>query len=646
MIGAGLAICGLLLALIGHIRYNRSREELLDITESLTESEAAARRQILQAKMEVEAAKKSNAAMSAFLANISHSIRTPMNGVIGLTSALRDTTELDQRQSEIVDTIQSSGAAMMIILGDILDYSKIDSGLLELDISCVNLRRSIEDVTRLLAEQAREKKLDIYVRYAPDAAEIIEADSGRIRQVLTNLIENAIKFTPSGHVIINADVVENGAASAAESGHNGTLKIEVLDTGVGISEAEQSKIFEDFTQLDSSRNKRYSGSGLGLSMARKIVEAMDGSLSVRSKEGEGSVFCLKLPVGIAQENRVPALPIFKSGRVLIVDERPVGLKILSEQMKAWGLTPTVARSASSGISGLLHGKQAGTAFDAVIINQSCTRDVAEGDSFADMLQREFSISKTPTILLSNLTEQGAADSQDYTYCVNKPSINQPLLQALKAAVPENYLAELAQGSKTELSEPLRGAKTDALKTDEGEGKQPAAKRVRPVAVADVPKRTARRILLAESNPATRHVIQTFLNDSSIHLHCVDDGDTALSSVKTIDFDLILMDAQLRKLDGFLTTRAIRGHEKEVGATRTPIICLSPYKLGADEDLALAVGMDDFLVKPLTHDALDVIMEKWGHVKTQIAADKSAKLKPVKKDPMTAPLQSAPLRKAS
>lgn len=650
LIGAALAICGLLLALISHIRYDRGREELLRITESLTESEADARRKILQAKNDVEAAQQKNAAMSAFLANINHSIRTSMNGVIGLTTALHETTDLNQRQTEIVDTIQSSGAAMMNILGDILDYTKIESGVLELDVNRVNLRHIVEDVTCLLAEQAREKNLDIYVHYAPDAAEFIETDSGRIRQVLTNLVENAIKFTPSGHVIISANVTQNRAQPSSGLTRNATLKIEVLDTGVGLSETEQSRIFEDFTQLDSSRSKRHSGSGLGLSMARKIVEVMDGKLSVSSKKGEGSVFRFELPVGLAQENFVPPPPIFKSGRVLIVDERPVSLKMLSAQMKAWGLTPTVARSASSAISGILYGAQTDSPFDAVIIDQGCARNAAGTESFAALLKRESMSAQTPTILLSSLTERDAEDSAEYTYCVNKPIVSQPLMQALKSALPKSCLLGRAQSqkdkqAKPEPSETRRDAKSDVV-TDESQSARPTTKRVRPIAVADAPKRISRRILLAESNPATRHVMQTFLNDPTIQLHCVEDGEAALASAKTIDFDLILIDAQLRKLDGFLTTRAIRGHEKEAGVPRTPIICLSPYKLGADEELALAIGMDDFLVKPLTGNALDVIVKKWGHIKSEAAAVKSAKLKPVKQDPMMAPLQPALIQKAS
>ena len=598
-----VALLGFMTMILSRTRLRRARRAIVICEQNLQQSEARARKLVKKIEEKLEITERANQSKTAFLANVSHEIRTPMNGMLGMTKVLRSTTNLDRRQAEITDTIYSSGESLLNLLGNILDYSKIESGSLELYTAPSNLREMIESVATLMSAPAREKGLEIVVRYAPNAPEVLNLDIERVRQILLNLVGNAVKFTQKGHVLINVDVnIEDESAPDVSA----KAVITVVDTGIGIAKANLDFVFDDFSQVDNGRNKRYGGVGIGLSIARKLTQAMDGEIVLTSKVGEGSVFRVELPIsGPAQDLKTPNQS-FNSGRILIVDSVATNLKILSAQVKAWGLSCTVARCAGDGVNGLLHAAQSGRAFDAVIVDERCVGDAVNG--FAAKMKNHSAVADTPIILLSNLQN---TETAGVTETVSKPVTAPTLLSALSAA----------------LNFEIKG---NALPSP------------RPVAVATVPERTVRRVLVAEANPATRHVIQAFLEDKSIQLHSAQDGEQALENATTIDFDLIFMDVQLRKLDGFLATRAVRNHEQNTGAIRTPIICLTPHALGADKDLAVAVGMDDFLVKPLTPQALDEIMDKWSGVKSDIrkakSAQEAARKKGAKIDPMVMPFE--------
>ncbi len=596
LLGLILTLLGVILSLFAQIRVGRARRAAEIYAQNLEQSERVARENARAAQANMHKAEIANEAKTAFLANMSHEIRTPMNGVIGMADVLRRTTDLDTRQTEIVDAIHTSGAALMNVLGDILDFSKIESGTLVLEKGPANLREAVESVATLMSPQARDKGLDVLVRYAPTIPENVIIDIGRLRQILLNLVGNAIKFTAKGYVLINVDITKDGELVWA--------KLDVLDTGIGISEADQSKIFEDFTQAESGRSKRYGGTGLGLSISRKLSEAMDGQISVRSKMGEGSVFSVELPIELADGVEETQVKKFKPAHILLIDNNAASLKILSAQFRAWGLKSTAARKGSDGISGLLHAKKSGTPFAAVVIDERCLQKQPD---FLKELRARDSLADIPVILLSNIDRAAAIVTSHFDAVVSKPLVGQKLFEALgKVLTQENAAA----------------VNSDVPKL-----------RTRPVEAAPVPARRKKRILLAEANNATRHVLATFLEDSSIEIHSVEDGEAALEQAKTVSFDFIMLDVQLRKLDGFLVTRAIRGFEKETNAPRTPIICLSPYALGADQDLAVAVGMDDFLVKPLNGKTVQTVLSKWGHIKAESLELKNHSAKAKKVDPM-------------
>ena len=586
-LGFALAILGILFALYSQIRVGRARRALELYSKSLEQSERLARQNAERAEDNMQLAEAASNAKTVFLANMSHEIRTPMNGVLGMADVLRRTTELDQRQSDIVEIIHSSATSLMSVLGDFLDFSKMESGDVELNTHPANLREAVESVAGLMSGQAREKGLEIFVRYDPKAPEVLIMDIGRVRQILLNLVGNAIKFTKKGHVLINVDIAVDGLKAKTT--------INVLDTGIGISTESQKIIFENFMQGQEGRNKRYNGTGLGLSISKKLTQIMGGKISVRSNLDEGSVFTLELPLSLDVEE-APALRQFDAGRILLIDNNATSLKIYAAQLKAWGLQTTVARSSKDGLAGLLHAKDRGEAFSAIIIDKRCD---GENEEFIDVLNANAAVSQTPVILLSDVPGCETNSQHKYSAHVGKPIAGHKLFSALEAALS---------------------------KVDEAKSETLVTKRLRPVLLTPAPERKLLRVLLAEANPATRHVIATFLEDKSVQIHSVGDGEQALENAKSIDFDIIFMDAQLSKLDGFLATRAIRGHEKETNAIRTPIICLSPYALGADQDLAIAVGMDDFLVKPLTPTDLEDVMKKWGGLKGDIRAVRLQKRK--------------------
>jgi signal transduction histidine kinase/CheY-like chemotaxis protein len=626
LFGGFLAISGLLIAGVSFIRLRQARRELEFSHEKLQNSQQRERDSNQKSQEDLRALKFADEAKKAFLANVSHEIRTPMSGVLGLADVLRRTTRLGARQQEIVDTIYHSSQGVVSLLGDVLDYSKIESGTFELNISQASVRVMAENVAALMCDEARQKNIEILIRCAPDLPETLPVDIGRLRQVLINLVQNAVKFTEKGYVIINVD--------AARSEDDMRLKIQVLDTGIGISDADQPRLFDDFFQLDQGRSRKYGGTGLGLSISKKLMQAMEGDLTVRSQLGKGSVFTLELkielPAKMPLDNVAPVAPIFASGRVLVIDHLSPRLKIMSAQLKHWGLSCRTTQRPKDAIAGMLAAARGGNAFDAVIIDAGSLGQPSTGtQDFIAQMKSEAELSDLPIILLQHLTQIRAEDSASVTEKVAKPVRSDALLQALKSHMQTHLSPE---AKVIDGGAPLR------------------QKRPRPIAAAPRPERNQSRILIAEAETAVRHVMKNFLEDKSIELHTARDGEEALEAAKTIDFDIIFMDVQLRKLDGFLVTRALRAFEKETDADRTPVICLSAYALGADEQLAKIVGMDDFLVKPLSHDSLDIMVTKWAAIKADLRAAKAAQLKAEKRsrliDPMVKPLKTKPAFKAA
>ncbi|GAB4522877.1 MAG: hypothetical protein Tsb0010_07070 [Parvularculaceae bacterium] len=536
---------------------------------------------IQQHRAKIELAKREREAQAAsrakseFLANMSHEIRTPMNGVLGMAQLLRQ-TDLTQKQAMYAETIYNSGAALLTIINDILDFSKIEAGKLELDPAPFNLAEAVEDVAILLGPTAREKGLELITRCDPGAPEQVVGDAGRFRQVLTNLIGNALKFTHEGYVLVEMRTeIEDGLAQ---------LRLEVADTGIGIPEDKIDRIFDQFTQAEATTTKRFGGTGLGLSISKGIIEAMGGRIGVDSKLGEGSVFWAEftLPVSDAAPN-APAAPVkLDNIPILIVDDLEVNRRILLEQFANWGAAPIAAESGERALQRLREAAEAEAPVPLVVTDFHMPE--MDGLALLQRIRSDDLIKDAKVIVLASVDDKETASAfkaLGVAAYLQKPARSAELRMALYAAIANHNLAamkELARGGP--------------LIADSGAAVAPP------------------RVLVAEDNHVNRVVLENMLEGVDCDLIFAADGKEAYELFKGERPQLILMDVSMPVMDGVEATKAIRSHEHRAGWTQTPIIALTAHTLEGARDAYLECGMNDYLAKPLDKSAVQAMLAKW------------------------------------
>jgi two-component system, sensor histidine kinase and response regulator len=565
------------------LELQRQNQQLVETLNELQASRA-------ELELRSQQVQEANRMKSEFLANMSHEIRTPLNSIIGMTDILWRSTE-DRKHLELLRVARDAGHGLLTIIGDILDFSKIEAGKLALEIIDIPIVQLVEGSAELLAAQAQAKNIALQTFIDPLIPPVVQGDPGRLRQILVNLIGNAIKFTAQGCVSVRAtlqSVVDN----------NAVVRFAVTDTGIGLSAEERNRLFQPFVQVDGSTTRKFGGTGLGLSICKRLCELMGGEIGVESNKGHGATFWFTLPLAISQDTTASKLGDWFTGkRILVVDDDSFAREILGAYFDSWGISAFLTSSGEEALEVLRVRATEGKPFDLVFLDLMLPG--MNGTEVAQAIHNE-PLSQHPPclVMITAFNRQGQAKEmldRGFAAYLRKPIRQSQLYDCLINMFLPDQASQTLQNEIREQS--------------------------------DIALSRGGLVLLTEDHPANQMVAQLLLHELGLSTHVAGTGREALDAVSRHNYDVILMDCQMPEMDGFEATREIRKMETRSGR-HVPIIAMTANAMQGDRDACLAAGMDDYLSKPVELHTLRQVLLRW--LPHGVAATEANAVKPLEK----------------